>query len=87
MYKEKIRKERKKVLYISPTYVIKEKLLKKVLEQIVECSEKFRAYELKVDDETVNGNKNVFALILLDPQKERKVLEIVKKYNFQKVSP
>ncbi len=68
--------------------MIKKNIRQRVFEQILEGIEKFKAYELKELDSASIQHPcgNVHIIEICNPDKKKRVIEIVRKFNFEVVS-
>lgn len=76
------KKVRKIVFCISPNYLIKESLWEHVFKQIVDSVAKYGAIETG-GEQKKGKTKRVYFLLLRDPSREKKILELIKKFNFE----
>lgn len=79
----KLRGGRRKLLIkVTPSESIKENLREAVFRQILENITKFKAFEMKTNDEDEFPSKS-YRIVLNEPKNERRVKEIIQKFNFQ----
>lgn len=81
-------KVRKLVLHITASSKIKENLRDKAFEQIVGEVSKFKAFEFNAENDgtTPDYAGKKYYLVLNEPKNEKRVLRVIRKFNFEIIS-